>query len=342
MTNDQRRVLLGFSGGMDSVTAVGRLRDDGYDVVALTIDMIGDGAMIDRARDRAAQIGVEWHVYDARAEFEHNVIDYFVDEYCLGRTPAPCTRCNTTIKWRILERCADEMNIWHIATGHYFNICRRGELSYVAMADDRSKDQSYYLWGLSQQVLRRAVTPMGGVYKSDVRRNFADKSESMGICFLRGERYGDYIRRRTTRFACGDIVDMAGCAVGRHVGIPFYTIGQRRGDGIPDGLCVTGIDAEANRLIVGNKNDLYYSTVYVADCNIVDREELLSAGDVTIKIRGIGRNPQLPVEVFAVGNCEAEYGVRCADRVWAPAVGQPLVFYRDDRVIGGGEIVAVR
>lgn len=339
MAEDKRRVLLGFSGGMDSVTAVGRLREEGYDVTALTIDMTGDEAMICKARDRAAEIGVGWHLYDARAEFAHYVIDYFIDEYCSGRTPAPCTRCNTAIKWRVLMRAADEMNIRHIATGHYFNICRRGELLYVAKADDKSKDQSYYLWGLSQPTLRRAVAPMGSLYKSDVRRNFSDKRESMGICFLQGEPYGDYIRRRTTRFAAGDIVDSEGNAIGRHTGIPFYTIGQRRGEGIPDGMYITGIDAAANRLTVGHKEDLYYSVVEIGDCNIADRNELLSSADITIKIRGIGRNPQMPVTVQAVEGSRA-YRVKCSDPVWAPAVGQPLVFYRGDRVIGGGIVIA--
>lgn len=341
MTNDKRRVLLGFSGGMDSVTAVGRLRDDGYDVEALTIDMIGDEDMICRARCRAEEIGVNWHLCDARREFECEVIDYFVDEYCCGRTPAPCTRCNTAIKWQMLARCADEMNIGHIATGHYFNISHCNDRFYVAQADDKSKDQSYYLWGLPQHLLRRAVAPMGRVYKSDVRSRFADKSESMGICFLHGERYGDYIRRRTSRFACGDITDRCGNVVGRHAGIPFYTIGQRRGDGIPEGVCVTGIDAAGNRLIVGSKNDLYYSTIYVGSCNVVDREELLSSPDVTIKIRGIGRNPQRCVAVYDAEDSKwAAYRVECDDPAWAPAVGQPLVFYRGYRVIGGGVITA--
>lgn len=339
MTNEKQQILVGFSGGMDSVTAVGRLREEGYDVKALTIDMTGDEAMICKARDRAAEIGVEWRLYDARAEFERDIIDYFVDEYCSGRTPAPCTRCNTSIKWRVLMRVADEMNIRHIATGHYFKICRSGELLYVAKADDRSKDQSYYLWGLSQHTLRRAVAPMGTLYKSDVRRDFSDKRESMGICFLHGERYGDYIRRCTTHFAAGDIADRDGNVIGRHTGIPFYTIGQRRGEGIPDGMCITGIDAAANRLIAGSKEDLYYSVVEIGDCNIADRDELLSSTDITIKIRGIGRNPQMPVRVCAVDG-DTTYRVICSEQVWAPAVGQPLVFYRGDRVIGGGIISA--
>lgn len=340
MINGKHNVLLGFSGGMDSVTAVGLLREAGYEVTALTIDMTGDADMVDRARGRAAELGVDWHLYDARAEFERDVVGYFIDEYCCGHTPAPCTRCNTAIKWRILMRAADEMNIEHIATGHYFNICSHNGLLYVTKADDASKDQSYYLWGLSQQTLRRAVAPMGSIYKSEVRNRFTDKSESMGLCFLHGERYGDYIRRRTTRFADGDITDSRGNLVGRHVGLPFYTIGQRRGEGIPEGRYVTGIDSAANRLIVGGKDDLYYSTIEVCDCNIVDPQELLSADDITIKIRGIGRNPQMPVRVYAIEGSEQDgYRVQCSDPAWAPAIGQPLVFYRGNRVIGGGTIV---
>lgn len=339
MTDNKPRILLGFSGGMDSMTAVGRLRAEGYAVTALTIDTTGDEEMMRRARRRAESLGVEWHACDAREEFRREVIDYFIDEYCLGRTPAPCTRCNTSIKWRMLSRCADMMGIGKIATGHYFNIERHGGKLFAACAADRDKDQSYYLWGLSQDILERAVAPMGGVFKRDIRDNFADRSESMGICFLHGERYADYIRRSTDRFACGDIVDRnSGAAVGRHSGLPFYTIGQRRGDGIPAGRYVTGIDAVRNRIFVGMNDDLYCHTLRIAGCNIADRDELLSAEDITVRIRGIGRNPQRPVKVTV--DEIYDYRIECGDPAWAPAAGQPLVFYRGGRVIGGGIIEA--
>ena len=175
---------------------------------------------------------------------------------------------------------------------------------------------------------------MGDVHKSDIRRDFEDKSESMGICFLDGERYADFIRRNATRFAEGDIVDSDGNIVGRHAGLPFYTIGQKRGDGIPAGSCVVAVDPQRNRLVAGRGEELYRKTVVIGHCNIVDLSEL-RADDITAKIRGIGRNPQLPVTVTALGE---GYRVDFADEAWAPAVGQPLVLYRGSRVIGGGII----
>lgn len=331
-----RRVLLGFSGGIDSCTSVLRLRDAGYTPVALTIDTIGDDKMLVRARDKAIAMGVEWRCYDAREAFEREIIDYFCREYASGRTPAPCTRCNTHIKWRILASVADEMGIEHIATGHYFNIVERSGRYYVAKGVDPNKDQSYYLWGLSQEILRRALTPMGDAIKSDVKRAFEDKSESMGVCFLQGRPYADFLAQRGVVMLEGDVVDRLGSLCGRHTGIARYTIGQRRGEGIPVGMCVQRIDANSNRIVVGNRSDLFYNRLCVEECNVVDNRELMEANDITIKIRGIGHNPTLPV---AIQRYSDGYIVVTDDPVFAPATGQPLVFYRDNLVIGGGIVV---
>lgn len=328
--------MLGFSGGIDSCTSVQRLRNMGYQPVALTIDTIGDDTMLASARERARALDIEWHAYDAREAFQRDIIDYFCSEYSQGHTPAPCTRCNTHIKWRILASVANTMDIKYIATGHYFNVVERNNHYYVAKGVDSSKDQSYYLWGLDQEILRRALTPMGNAIKSDVKRDFEDKRESMGVCFLQGAPYADFLARNGVKMTEGEVVTSDGRVCGCHNGIARYTIGQRRGEGIPEGMCVVGIEVEHNRLVVGNKSMLHYHRLMVAGCNIVDESELLSALDVTIKIRGIGRNPQLPV---AVERCEGGYIVTTEDSAFAPAVGQPLVFYRDNLVIGGGIVV---
>lgn len=333
---DKQSVLLGFSGGMDSSTAAERLLSEGYRVVALTIDTFGDEGMLRSAREAAERIGIEWHSYNAQKEFRREIIDYFTSEYLAGHTPAPCTRCNTHIKWRILAQVADELHIGHIATGHYFNIERRGNYLYVAKGADPSKDQSYYLWGLSQQTLRRALTPMGSVIKEHIRKRFENRSESMGICFLKGRTYGDFLRSERCSITMGEILNLRGELVGRHDGIALYTIGQRRGCGIPEGMRVIDIKAESNTLIVGDNQELYKSTLYVDSCTIVDTEELLNADDITIKIRGIGRNPEGYVRVSPH---RAGYKVTTDDAAWAPAKGQPLVFYRNNLVIGGGIVV---
>lgn len=331
-----KSVLLGFSGGIDSCTAAEALRHEGYRVVALTIDTMGDSAMLHKAEATSHDMGIEWRCYDAREVFRRDIIDYFTEEYRSGRTPAPCTRCNTLIKWRILETVADSEGIDHIATGHYFNIEEHDGRYYVAKGIDPDKDQSYYLWGLSQRILRRALTPMGCQIKSEVKEHFSDKRESMGVCFLRGRHYADFLEDEGIAMVAGDIVTPDGSIVGRHNGIARYTIGQRRGAGIPEGMRVIAIDGDKNSIIAGDNSLLLKHRIHIRNCNIVERNELLTSIDITIKIRGIGRNPALPVVVEAEDD---GFVVTTRDAAWAPATGQPLVFYRNNLVIGGGIIV---
>ena len=331
-----RSVLLGFSGGIDSCTSARILSNEGYRVVALTIDTMGDEAMVAKAQQRAEELDIEWLAYDAREVFKREIIDYFCHEYAIGHTPAPCTRCNPLIKWRILAQEADRLGITHIATGHYFNIERRDNLYYVTKGLDETKDQSYYLWGLTQDILARAITPMGNAIKSDVKRSFKDKSESMGICFLQGLPYAEFLAKQGISMSEGEVVTESGEVRGKHNGIARYTIGQRRGAGIPEGMRVIDIDTASNHIIVGDNSRLYHNKLTVAECNIVSREELLSATDITIKIRGIGRNPELPVRIEET---EGGYIVTTDDPAWAPALGQPIVFYRNNWVIGGGIVV---
>lgn len=331
-----KNVLLGFSGGMDSTMAVRLLQDDDYNVTALTIDTIGDDAMLAKAEAKAQSMGIRWFKYDAREMFNREVVEYFCAEYSAGRTPAPCTRCNTLIKWKILREVADNLGIYHIATGHYFNVEASNGHLYVAKGIDPAKDQSYYLWGLDQETLRRAVTPMGQRIKQDVKQHFADKSESMGICFLGGKHYTDFLSQRGIGMTKGDVINSQGEVCGHHNGIVRYTSGQRRGEGIPEGLRVLTIDAGTNSVVVGTNDMLYKHKLYINNCNIVDERELLTSEDITVKIRGIGRNPEHPVCVERDGN---GYMVSLNDPAWAPAIGQPLVFYRKNMVIGGGIVV---
>ena len=331
--NMGKTVLLGFSGGIDSTMSARILSEEGYRVVALTIDTTGDSAMLAKAERVARELGIEWHCYDAKAMFEHDIIDYFCSEYASGRTPAPCTRCNTHIKWKILLSEANRLGINHIATGHYFRIERHKGHYYVAKGADSAKDQSYYLWGLSQEVLSRAITPMGSIIKSEIKEGFKDKSESMGICFLEQKPYAEFLKSRGINASEGDILTTENTLCGHHNGIIHYTIGQRRGEGIPESMRVVDIKANNNTIIVGNKQDLYKSKLHITTCNIVDESELLSATDITIKIRGIGINPELPV---TIERCGEDYLITTPDKAFAPAKGQPLVLYRNNLVIGGG------
>ena len=332
----ERSVVLGFSGGIDSCASAKWLMERGYRVVALTIDTMHDSTMVAHAKQRAEELGVEWHVVDRADRFRKEIIDYFIESYRQGYTPAPCTRCNPMIKWHALLEFANEHNIRHIATGHYFNIEQHNGHYYVAKGADPSKDQSYYLWGLNDAILSRAITPMASAIKSEIKAHVKDKSESMGICFLLGKHYTDFLHSEGLNLECGCVKDTVGKIVGEHNGIARYTIGQKRGAGIPEGMRVIDINSESNTLIVGKNELLYKRKLYIDECNIVDENELLTATDITIKIRGIGRNPELPVKIY---RHERGYIVECDDPAWAPAKGQPLVLYRNNLVIGGGIVV---
>ena len=186
------RVLLGFSGGIDSFAAVGLLQAAGYHVTALTLDMRGDSALLEKARLRAGALGIPWRMRSVRERFEREVVDYFTDSYFRGCTPAPCTRCNSRIKWPCLAAEADALGIRHIATGHYFRITSAGGKRYVTRAADNRKDQSYYLWDLPQEILDRVLTPMGTVIKRNIVEELADHRPEKGprpAAGLGGGRY---------------------------------------------------------------------------------------------------------------------------------------------------------
>lgn len=329
-------VLLGFSGGIDSCASAEWLKRRGYRVVALTIDTTHDKTLVNNARQRAKELDIEWIIIDQSGLFRHEIIDHFIESYANGETPAPCTRCNPLIKWHTLLNVANNHGIDYIATGHYFRVERHSGRYYVAKASDPAKDQSYYLWGLSQEILQRAITPMSDAIKSEIKSNLKDRSESMGICFLSGKHYTEFLSEQGATLTVGDVVDSNGAVVGAHNGIARYTIGQKRGMGIPEGLRVIDIDAKHNRLIVGENKLLYKKTLYINECNFVDLDEVLTAPDITIKIRGIGRNPEgfVRVEKSSDG-----YKIECDDAAWAPAKGQPVVLYRKNLVIGGGIVV---
>lgn len=327
-----KKVVLGYSGGIDSLAAVDILQSQGFEVVALTLDMCGDEALVAQACASAVACGVKFDSINCQELFGREIKEYFISEYISGRTPAPCTRCNPLIKWRLLAEYAQVNNIFHIATGHYFRIEEHNGKLYVARAADRRKDQSYYLWGLKQETLQRAITPMADIIKEHI--NTTKRKESMGVCFLEGRPYSQYLRRECGEMAHGDIVDKDGHIVGRHNGLAYYTVGQKRGEGIPSGSLIIGLDNNRNSLIIGQDKDLYHMYLHIEDCNIIDESELLNSSDITVIIRGIGRNPEgYANRIERVGS---GYKITLSSPAWACAAGQPVVLYRGDRVIGGG------
>ena len=333
----ERRVLLAFSGGNDSCAAVGILRAQGYEPTLLTLDMTGDRSLLARARRAAEALDAPLLTIDVRASFTRRIVDYFANGYLTGETPAPCTECNSRIKWNTLRDVSIERGIGRIATGHYFRLSRQYGKVFVRRAADPAKDQSYYLWGVPQSCLERAIAPMGETLKREAGERLPaglKSPESMGICFLRGENYREFLRRRAPKgIRPGEIVDRTGKRIGTHDGCAFYTVGQKRGLGLPPSLAVVAIDADRNRLIVGEDEELQRRCLTIRAWNIPDMERLCRYRELRVVIRGIGRNP----DGFARIRPERDrLHVELEYPAWAPAPGQPVVFYEQDIVLGGG------
>ena len=331
----ERRVLLAFSGGNDSCAAVGILRAHGYEPTLLTLDMTGDRSLLARARRAAEALDTPLLTADVRTSFTRQVVDYFASGYLTGETPAPCTECNSRIKWNTLRDVSIERGIGRIATGHYFRLSRQYGKVFVRQAADPAKDQSYYLWGVSQSCLERAIAPMGETLKREAEERLPaglKSPESMGICFLRGENYREFLRRRAPNgIRPGEIVDRNGKRIGTHDGYAFYTVGQKRGLGLPPSLAVVAIDADRNRLIAGEDEELRRCRLTIRAWNVPDMEQLCRSRELRVVIRGIGRNP----DGFARVRPERDR-LHVEYPAWAPAPGQPVVFYERDIVLGGG------
>ncbi|MFB3881036.1 MAG: tRNA 2-thiouridine(34) synthase MnmA [Armatimonadota bacterium] len=353
------RVAVAMSGGVDSSLAAALLLEQGCEVVGLTMQLwprereddmppamrgcCGLDA-IDSARRVARHLGIRHCVLNLREPFERFVIDQFCDEYAAGRTPNPCIRCNTFVKFGPLLHRARQIGCEKLATGHYarveFDTSRdRWRLRRGA---DHSKDQSYSLYGLTQEQLSFALFPLGDLTKKETRQGAArlglpaaDRAESQEICFISGEDYRQYLTRRRPEVAVpGSIVDTKGREVGRHRGIAFYTVGQRKGLGIAAAkpLYVLSIDAQANRLVVGNEGEAAFKGLVMREVNYVSAPSLPAEGaDLTVKVRSTAR----PVACTARPQ-GSRVVVEFAQPERAVAPGQAAVCYDGDTVALGG------
>ncbi len=359
------RVVVAMSGGVDSSVAACLLARDGYDVVGVTMrlwDTSEDDEItpdhqgccsiedIEDARRVCSAIGVPHYVVDARSEFRRHVIDYFVAEYRRGRTPHPCIACNDRIKFDFLLRRASMMDADYVATGHYARIEQTDDGGQMTLrrGADPAKDQSYVLFGLGQEQLRRVLLPVGGRSKAAIRAvardaglHLADKADSQEICFIPGGDYRRFMRREGEPSA-GEIVDAAGRVVGSHEGVEGFTVGQRRGTGVlapqiglPEGakVYVTRVDAATQRVTVGGADDLLSRDVRVCDVAYVSGKRPSAAVRVDAKLRY--NAPAASAELLP-GDGEAVLRFDAPQRAVAP--GQAAVFYQGDRVLGGGYI----
>ena len=357
-----KRVLVGMSGGIDSSATCIMLQEQGYEVVGVTMrtwDVASQFAspeqeepgFILEARALAERLGIEHHVADVREEFKQVIVKYFIDEYMQGRTPNPCVMCNPLFKERILCEWADRTGCAWISTGHYCRLEERNGKLYIVAGDDITKDQSYFLWRLPQEVLRRFLFPLGNYTKQEVREYLKEKGfeakakggESMEVCFIEGD-YRDFLRQQIpdidTQIGPGYFVDSKGVKIGQHKGFPYYTIGQRKGLGIALGhpAHVLRINAEKNTVMLGTADDLKTEYMLTEDAMITDMQELLSCPNLTVRIRY--RSKPIPCQVLPLENNQML--VRFLGEASAIAPGQSAVFYDGQRVLGGAFIASQR
>lgn len=351
---ENKRVLLGMSGGTDSSVAAMLLQDAGYEVTGVTFrfyELNGSTEYVDDARALARRLGMGHITYDARDVFRRRIVDYFIGEYMAGHTPVPCTLCNNFLKWPLLAKIADEKGIYHLATGHYVRKVWLDGKFYITPAADPDKDQSFFLWGLPQDIMRRMLLPMGEMTKPEARalaaaRGFAKvsaKKDSIGVCFCPLD-YRSFLKRElggatgdvSRLFSKGRFVDENGTFLGWHAGYPFYTIGQRRGLGIHlnRAVFVKEIRPETNVVVLASLQSLEKNAMWLKDWNMVDESRLLGHDDVIVKIRYRKQANRCTVALTS----DDLLHVKLHEPLTSVAVGQAAAFYKDGLVLGGGII----
>ncbi len=356
------RILVAMSGGIDSTVTAMILHDQGYEIIGITMktwDYATSGGdrketgccsldSINDARQVAVEKGFHHFIVDIREEFGDYVINNFVDEYLSGRTPNPCVLCNTHIKWEALLKRADALGCDYIATGHYARIGQKNDRYFIQRAIDHNKDQSYVLWGLSQECLKRSMFPLGEMTKPEVRQLAADygylelskKPESYEICFVPDNDYRGFLRRRVPDLAervnGGMYVNKEGEILGRHQGYPFYTVGQRKGLGVTfaEPMFVSEIISGTNTIVLGREDDLIRNRMMVSGINLLKYDKLPEGMETVTKIRY--RDPGTMSELIQIDHSKVEVSFMANVRGIAP--GQSAVFYEGDDVVGGGII----
>ena len=379
MIEENKRVLLGMSGGTDSSVAAMRLLEAGYEVIGVTFrfyELNGSTEYLEDARNLAERLGIRHITYDAREIFAQQIIEYFVQEYLAGRTPVPCTLCNNYLKWPLLAKIADEMGLFYIATGHYAQNIQLNETFYITYAADSDKDQTFFLWGLKQDILNRMLLPMGDITKAEARswaaehgfRKVATKKDSIGVCFCpmdyrtflkdwlvrngqmsvsnseasinNSQTSGNDKQTWSDRIRRGRFVDEKGNFIAWHEGYPFYTIGQRRGLGIHLNrpVFVKEIDPEKNEVMLASLSSLEKTEMWLKDWNLVNQERTLDRSDIIVKIRYRKQENHGTITVTS----DHLLHVQLHEPLTAIAPGQAAAFYGDGLLLGGGIIVNAR
>ena len=353
----KEKVIVGMSGGVDSSVAALLLKEQGYDVIGVTMETwdipnhndeadTDHSSAADDAKKVADVLGIPHFTVDFKDIFRKNVVDYFIGEYKQGRTPNPCIVCNRYVKWEaLLHRCR-ELGGDYIATGHYGKIIHLPNGRYsVAKSVYAGKDQSYVLYGLTQEELSRTLFPLYEYEKTDIRKIALDnnipvaaKKDSQDICFIPDHDYAAFIEEQTGQKSVpGNFVDVQGNVLGRHKGILHYTVGQRKGLGIAFGepKFVIAIRPSTNEVLLGSKEDLMVREVILSDVNYMSVEDITGPVRATGKLRYSQKDSPCTLMKDEQGNLKAVFD----EPMRAATPGQAGVFYQDDCILCGGIIL---
>jgi len=351
LNNKDITVAVAMSGGVDSSVTASLLQEQGYRLIGLTMrikpdEVIGQPSAADDARRVAEKLDIPFHVADFRDLFQERVIDYFVQSYLAGRTPNPCVVCNQKLKFGALLDQARVLGADFIATGHYARVGfdPRHQRYTIRKAMDSRKDQSYVLYGLTQEQLSHTLFPLGDFTKLQIRDKarqlglaVAEKPESQEICFIEDNDYRRFIRERVgARIKPGPMVDTAGKIIGQHLGLAYYTIGQRKGLGLALGYpaYVVAMDAARNTLVIGREESLSGRTLIAGSNNFVAIPQLDEPMAVTVKIRY--KASEVPATITPLPEGKVRVDFQGEERAITP--GQSVVYYLGDTVLGGGVI----